>query len=161
VAAAHERRSSVLVLIGVFKLLKAALLILVGVGALRLLDRHRDVQAVIIDWLHTLHLGQHRRFAEILLARAGAVSPRRLKLFALLMLVYAALFTTEGVGLILARRWAEYLTIVTTSLLLPLEFYELARHLSVVRVLVLALNITVVIYLIWRVQRDRATGRRI
>jgi len=41
--------------------------------------------------------------------------------------IYAVLYAVQGIGLIADRRWAEYLTIATTSLLLPVEFYELMR----------------------------------
>jgi uncharacterized membrane protein (DUF2068 family) len=34
----------------------------------------------------------------------------------------------EGTGLWLDQLWAEYLTVVATSLLVPLELYELVRH---------------------------------
>jgi uncharacterized membrane protein (DUF2068 family) len=42
--------------------------------------------------------------------------------------LYAGLFTTEGIGLLLRKCWAEYFTIVTTGGLIPLEVYELWRH---------------------------------
>jgi hypothetical protein len=34
----------------------------------------------------------------------------------------------EGVGLWLRKRWAEWLTVIATSLLVPLELYELVRR---------------------------------
>jgi len=43
---------------------------------------------------------------------------------------------TEGVGLALRKRWAEYLTIIATSSLIPLEVYELIQHFSVMKILV-------------------------
>jgi uncharacterized membrane protein (DUF2068 family) len=46
------------------------------------------------------------------------------------------------------RRWAEYLTFVATTLLLPLEIYELAHKLSPLKMVTLVLNIAVVVYLL-------------
>lgn len=55
-------------------------------------------------------------------------------------------------GLLLRKRWAEYFTIVTTAGLIPLELYELARHVSLAKIVVLMLNVAIVIYLIRRVR---------
>ena len=61
---------------------------------------------------------------------------------------YAGLEGLEGIGLLLRRRWAEYLTVVATGLLLPLEFYEIARKPTGLRVAVLLANLAVLAYLI-------------
>ncbi len=44
-----------------------------------------------------------------------------------MLLAYAALEGMEAVGLWLVKRWAEYLTFVATTILLPLEVYELVN----------------------------------
>ena len=54
----------------------------------------------------------------------------------------------EGIGLLLRRRWAEYLTVVATGLLLPLEVYEIARKPNALRVVVLLANLVIVAYLL-------------
>jgi len=63
---------------------------------------------------------------------------------------YALLEGTEGVGLAMRRRWAEYLTVVATGLLIPYEVYELGRHATLFKVGALLLNVAVVAYLAWR-----------
>jgi uncharacterized membrane protein (DUF2068 family) len=60
---------------------------------------------------------------------------------------YAALMLTEGIGLALRKKWAEYFTIVATSSLIPLEIYELVQEFSVIKVVVIAVNLVVVGYL--------------
>jgi len=67
--------------------------------------------------------------------------------------VYAAIFFTEGLGLAFRKRWAEYFTIITTSSLLPLEIYELAKRVSVGRALALLINLAVVVYLVYELRR--------
>ena len=59
-------------------------------------------------------------------------------------LLFAGLFTTEGLGLLLRKRWAEYFTIVTTGGLIPLEIYELWRHFTVAKTGVALVNILIV-----------------
>jgi hypothetical protein len=63
-------------------------------------------------------------------------------------LAYGLLEGVEGVGLWLARRWAEYLTVVATSAFLPLEIYELHERPSATKAGTFAINLAVVIYLI-------------
>jgi uncharacterized membrane protein (DUF2068 family) len=70
---------------------------------------------------------------------------------------YAGLFLTEGTGLLLRKRWAEYFTTITTASLLPLEFYELARHITLAKCAVAAINIAIVIYLASNLRRAKRT----
>jgi uncharacterized membrane protein (DUF2068 family) len=65
-------------------------------------------------------------------------------------IVYALLEGTEGVGLAMRRRWAEYLTVVATGLLIPYEAYEVIHHVTVFKVGALLLNLAVVGYLAYR-----------
>lgn len=62
----------------------------------------------------------------------------------------------EGGGLFYRKRWAEWLTVIATSLLIPLEVYELVRHPSLLKAGGVAVNVAIVIYL-YRVVRRRAT----
>jgi uncharacterized membrane protein (DUF2068 family) len=63
--------------------------------------------------------------------------------------VYAVLEGAEAVGLWRQRRWAEYLTAIATAGFLPLELHELAKRVSVGRVLALVINLAVLAYLLW------------
>lgn len=68
---------------------------------------------------------------------------------------YAALFLTEGLGLWFYKKWAEWMTIVLTSSLLPVEIWELIKHPNVVKVGVLVVNLLLVGYLIYLVRKER------
>lgn len=65
-------------------------------------------------------------------------------------IAYALLEGTEGVGLALRRRWAEYLTVIATGLLIPYETYEVFHHPTLLKVGALLLNVAVVGYLAYR-----------
>jgi uncharacterized membrane protein (DUF2068 family) len=71
-------------------------------------------------------------------------------LLALSAIAYAALEATEGVGLAMRRRWAEYLTVIATGILIPYEAYEVIRRPTLFKVGALALNLAVVGYLSYR-----------
>ena len=83
-----------------------------------------------------------------LLAYIGAYN--HISILAISGLGYAALEATEGVGLAMRRRWAEYLTVIATGILIPYEAYEVALHVTLFKAGALALNIAVVGYLAYR-----------
>lgn len=137
--------------IAAFKLLKAAALVAVGVGALKLL--HKDVAAIAEHWINMFQVDPRNHFINLLLAKLSILDDRRLKELSLGTFIYAGIFLLEGVGLALEKRWAEYFTIITTSSLLPIEIYELARRASIGRCLALGINLAVVAYLIFELRR--------
>ncbi len=140
-----------LILIAIFKLLKGLLLLAVAVGALRML--HRDVAASVAHWVDVLRVDPDNRYIHRILVKVLAVSPRQLKELSAGTFFYAALLLTEGIGLLLRKRWAEYFTVITTALLIPIEIYEIARRVTAVKLGVLAINIAIVWYLARRLRR--------
>ena len=142
-----------LLLIAAFKLIKGLGLLALGIGALRLL--HKDVAAEIAQWLDVLRVDPHNHYIQKLLEKLGMVDDRKLKALSIGTFFYSALFLTEGVGLALRKRWAEYLTIISTASLLPLEVYEIAKGASPAKILVLLANIAIVVYLVIEVRRTR------
>jgi uncharacterized membrane protein (DUF2068 family) len=148
-----SKGSKTILLIALFKLVKAASLILVGVGALKLL--HRDIADTVMRWVDILRVDPDNRFLHGLLMRVLSVTPERLKALSAGTFIYAGLLLTEGVGLLLRKRWAEYFTIITTGGLIPLELYEISRHVTAAKIGVLIINIAIVVYLIVRVRRTR------
>jgi len=65
-------------------------------------------------------------------------------------ILYALLEGTEGVGLAMRRRWAEYLTVIATGILIPYEAYEVIHNVTLFKVGALLLNLAVVGYLAYR-----------
>jgi len=152
---AKEPFSAALFLIGLFKLFKALLLIAVGVGALKFL--HKDLAGTVLHWVQVLRFDPENQYVHRLLLRVFRVTPKQLKELSVGTFLYAGLFATEGIGLLLRRRWAEYFTIVTTGALIPLEIYEIAKHFTALKLGVTAVNILIVWYLVARV---RSRSRR-
>jgi uncharacterized membrane protein (DUF2068 family) len=83
------------------------------------------------------------------LRKAFDYSPTHLYVLAAIFLAYACLEGVEAVGLWLNKRWAEYLTFVATSILIPYEVYELVLRVSVLKILAFAVNVLVAAYLLW------------
>ena len=82
------------------------------------------------------------------LRKAFEYSPRHLIHLGLAVIAYAALEATEMVGLWYQKRWAEYLTLVAITALIPLEVYELVLGVSVFKVITFVINVAIVIYLL-------------
>ena len=148
-----EKSSFVLVAIAVLKLLKAALLIAIGVGAIRYL--HKDLAAAAIHWAQVLRVDPDNRLVHGILEKIFRVTPKQLKALSIGTFLYAGLFLTEGIGLLMRKRWAEYFTIITTSVFIPVEIYELVRHFTVMKVAVTVVNMLIVWYLVKRVRSGR------
>jgi uncharacterized membrane protein (DUF2068 family) len=111
--------SRLLQLIALFKLLKAALLIAVGAGALKLL--HKDVAGAVEHWVELLKLDPNNHYVDTALEKASNITPYKIKELGLGSMIYAGLFLTEGIGLWFGKRWAEWLTVIITSSLIPIE----------------------------------------
>jgi uncharacterized membrane protein (DUF2068 family) len=68
---------------------------------------------------------------------------------AVVVSAYAVLEAVEMVGLWLAKRWAEYLTFIATTALIPLEIYEIVDKASVLKMVTLVVNVAIATYLLW------------
>jgi len=153
-SAAH-RGSTALVLIGLFKLLKGLVLVAAGVGALNLL--HKDIADVVTHWAELLRIDPENRLIHGILAKLFSATSKQLKELSTGSFIYAGLFLTEGVGLLLRKHWAEYLTVITTGALIPLEVYELVKRFSSAKLGILAVNAAIVWYLISRIRAWRGS----
>ena len=141
-------------LIALFKLLKAILLIAVGMGALKLL--HRDITGDLEHWVTMLGLDPESRYVDSALQKAAALTPNKIRGLGVGSFLYAVMFLTEGIGLWLAKRWAEWFTVIVSSSLIPLEVYEIYRHPTALKVLVLMLNVGIVAYLGYRIRKEHS-----
>jgi uncharacterized membrane protein (DUF2068 family) len=76
------------------------------------------------------------------------ITPTHLYEVGAFVVAYALLEAAEMVGLWFAKRWAEYLTFVATTLLIPFEITELVHSISILKLLTLVINIAVAVYLL-------------
>ncbi|HTA92600.1 MAG TPA: DUF2127 domain-containing protein [Polyangiaceae bacterium] len=152
---ARSRRG--LMLIGVLKLLKGLALMVAGIGVLSLL--HRDAAETVRHWIEYIRMDPHDRLIDHLLEKVAGVSHRTLRRLGVGTLLYAGVFCTEGIGLLTAQHWAEYMTAGVTASFLPLEVYEFVVHPSVIKAVVILINVAVVVYLALEIKRERAYRR--
>jgi uncharacterized membrane protein (DUF2068 family) len=143
-------------LIAMFKLVKGVLLLLVGAGAATLLYRNTADQ--LFHWTVLLSLRQENRYVGRFLSWVMGFNRRDLGVFEVSSFAYAALLLTEGVGLLLLKRWAEYLTVVITASFIPLELLSDVRRFNTTKSLILFLNVAAVWYLSARLWADHGAS---
>jgi uncharacterized membrane protein (DUF2068 family) len=154
--ASHNTR--LIRLIGLFKLFKAILLIAVGVGAFRMI--HSDMTDIAFRIVTRLGLDPGGRYVGKLLVGAANLTPDKIRDLGVGSFVYAALFLTEGIGLSMAKRWAEWFSVIITSSLVPFEVYEIYRHPTLLKFGALLVNLAVVAYLVYRIRTDDAGSKQ-
>jgi uncharacterized membrane protein (DUF2068 family) len=150
-----RRRDLGVWLIALFKLAKGLLLVAVGVGVHTLL--HKDVAATLTHWANVLWIARESGYVQELLYKLTAIDDRKLKLAEITTFLYSALLFTEGIGLLLQKRWAEYLTVIVTASYIPFEIFAMVKHFAIATTVVLLINVAVVWYLcrrLWRAPRS-------
>jgi len=145
-------------LIAVFKLVKAFALIAAGITALRLV--HADVGTVLETWVLRLGFDPGSSLVNHAIQKACEIPQDDIWELGAVGFIYAGLFMTEGIGLWLAKRWAEWFTVIITGSLVPFEIYETVQRPSGLRIMVLVVNIAVVVYLIHRIIHETGPNHR-
>src|SRR6201996_775131 len=154
----HVRvHDSGLMLIGLFKLAKAIFFFCVGAGAVHLL--HKDVGDEVTRLALRLRFDPESRLVALLLQKADLIDAHRLRQISVGTFGYSALALTEGIGLLLEKGWAEYLTLLLTVSFLPWELYELVRRPDWFRLSLLLINLAVLAYLVWLLRRKNLLGK--
>jgi uncharacterized membrane protein (DUF2068 family) len=109
---------------------------------------HHDYQNIMNDLAGGTPGASQARGLLGYFGRAFKYSPAHLRILGFVLLAFAALEASEMVGLWLNKRWAEYLTFIATTALVPFEVYELTNSISAFKIIALVINLAVVIYLL-------------
>jgi uncharacterized membrane protein (DUF2068 family) len=150
----RHRHDRGLLLIGLFKLGKAILFFALGMGALHLL--HKDLADEVIRLATALKFDPESKLVALVLQKVDLIDAHRLKQIGMATFAYSALALTEGIGLMMEKVWAEYLTLILTVSFLPWELYELTRHPNWFRLSLLLINLAVLWYLLWLLRRKKS-----
>lgn len=141
---AHTHRA--LRVIAAYKLIKVLGLIIVAIAAFDLIQSERVV--ALAAWITQLPIHQGHPRVVAFVDKLLGLGPRKFLAIGIVSCVYAGVFAVEGWGLWREKRWAEYLTVIVTASLIPLELWEIFHHFTWLKVLALVLNIAIVWYLI-------------
>jgi len=150
---AHRRQRRVLRAVAAFEFFKGCFVLVLGFCALALL--HKDVWRYAESLLALFHISTDRRSAQMFLDLADNVTDARLWAAARIAFAYSALRFTEAYGLWRERTWAEWVALVSGTLLLPLEVRELMRGLTWLRCAFFVGNVAVVLYMLYIIISNR------
>jgi hypothetical protein len=101
--ASTELKRGLLRFIAVFKLVKAALLIAVGLGALKLVHKYVGGGR---RWVELFRPEPNNRYIDTAREKASRLTPGKIRELGLGILFYAGLLFAEGSGLSLLKGWA-------------------------------------------------------
>lgn len=148
-----QRPDRALVAIALYKFSKTIACLLLVLLALRLLDPARA--SGFDHWLQSLHSLTRYDFAARLVDHLLGFGSRQFAAMAVIASAYALLYLVQGCGLWARKRWAEWLVVVETGMLLPLEMHELALRFTLFKLVVLVANLAIVAYLAQRLWRRK------
>ncbi len=133
--------------VALFEAAKGALVLVAGLGLLSLV--HEDVQAFAERLVRHSHLNPASHYPHIFVDAASRVTDANLWMFAAGAALYAAVRGVEAYGLWRERRWAEWFALIAGGVYIPVEIFELIRHVSWIKVTILTTNVAIVAYMAW------------
>ena len=157
-AQTEDRQGSRLVirLIAGERLIRGVVLVIAGVYLVS--HSHSDFGRLADRLARAVELDPRRPFFHRIIVKLHNLHASTVLITGVAAIFYGVLETVEGGGLWLEKLWAEWLTVIATSLLIPLELYELARKPSLLKAAGTAVNIAIVAYLAVRLRRRLASS---
>jgi uncharacterized membrane protein (DUF2068 family) len=134
-------------LVAAFELVKGLFVMLIGLSAILLV--HKDAWVIAESLLALLHISTDRHWAQLFLDFADNLTDARLWMAAQLAFSYTALRFAEAYGLWKERTWAEWLALVSGTLLLPLEIRGLMRGITMIRSSLFVASLMIVFYMLY------------
>ncbi|MFN8654215.1 MAG: DUF2127 domain-containing protein [Gemmatimonadales bacterium] len=131
--------------IGLFKLGQSALIASLALAAMHLI--RPTVAAKVREWVDDLPYNAQQDVARRAASWLLGLPPSAAQVLVGGTLLYALLFAVEGIGLLMKKRWAEWLTVVATASLVPIEVYEVFHRPGAIKVIIIAVNLAVVYFL--------------
>ena len=133
------------------RIVKSAILVALAIGLI-VLGRTGVLYGLAVDGERELLLAADANLVTRLIDRALVYVGfyKHQTTLAIVVAAYAVIELTEGIGLAMRRRWAEYLIVFATGLLIPYEAWEVTHKVTLFRVGSLVLNIAIVAYLAYR-----------
>lgn len=136
------------------KIIKGVLFIVAGLIFAKVIHAP-DAGEAVKGLLAHLHIDPEGTRVQHLATWIDGLPHARLAQVGAGLFAYATLYLIEGLGLWFDRYWAEWLTVVGTSLLVPFEIHHLVIKPGWGIGIALLVNLAVVAYLGWRIWRRR------
>ena len=133
--------------IALFEMFKGFLGLAVGITLISLL--HKDLERIAESVLGYLHIDPTGHFAQMFVERASKINESNIVIAIVIAFVYTIIRMIEAYGLWRLRTWAEWFAIISGSIYLPVELYEVIKKPDVLHFAIFFGNILIVLYLIY------------
>ncbi|MEE9614457.1 MAG: DUF2127 domain-containing protein [Thermodesulfobacteriota bacterium] len=142
----EKKKEGFLKFIIIYKGLLGVMELVIPIGLLGLLDR--DIEALGTELANTYGINLDEYYLTAPLKEfSDSIDNTLIMVIAGGIFLVGVLNVVECWGLHLRRRWAEWLTVVATSIFIPFELYKVAEKLTVTMISILVLNCAIVYYL--------------
>lgn len=108
---------------------------------------NKDMEEFANQIVDYFDLDMDNSYIEAMITGIGMIKNRTMIVFSIGMVSYASLNLAMAYGLHRRKRWAEWLTVIATALLIPFEIYEIIQEQTLIRISILILNCAIVYYL--------------
>lgn len=132
--------------VAIFEAFKGLLVLAGGFGLLDLM--HRNLEKVGQQFLTQIGVNPRGEYPQVFLHFLSEINDTNIRMLAFLAFAYSVLRFTEAYGLWRAENWAKWLGIISGGIYLPLEFYEMAKHFTAIKLVITIVNIAIVVYLV-------------
>lgn len=150
-----EHSKSGIRIVALFEGTKGLLVLLVGFGLLELI--HKNLHMVAEEIVRHIHLNPARHYPKIFIDAANHLTDSQLWIMAISALLYSVVRFVEAIGLWLQQQWAKWFGLITGGMYIPIELLEIMRGATIVKAIVLIVNLSVVGYLAYIMYRSRET----
>jgi uncharacterized membrane protein (DUF2068 family) len=149
----QHKPQKMLRMLSVFEAAKGLLVVLAGARLFTLI--HKNVQGAATEIVKIFHLNPARHYPEIFINTFANISNVNLWLLSISAILYSLIRFAEAYGLWNNRRWAIWFGVASGALFLPMELYEVIEKITIVRIVILLMNVLLIFYL-FRLGRQRA-----
>jgi uncharacterized membrane protein (DUF2068 family) len=150
------RIASGLRLVALYEGAKAAIVLVAGFGLLTAI--HQGAARLAEELVRQMHLNPAQGYPRVFIDLTRDASNAQLWLFAAGAFGYAALRSVQAVGLWQQRRWAEWLSVASSGVYVPIELYEIARGYSAIKLTALLANVGIVVYMAYALRASRRSA---
>lgn len=147
-------------MIAVLEAAKGAVVLAAGIGALEFIGRNAQEAAEAL--VREFHLNPAHGIPRIFVEIAQKATPLHIWMLAAGAAAYAIVRFAEAYGLWRGRVWAEWLGVISGSIYVPWEIWELSHGFTWLLAGLLTVNLAIVAYLLFALLRNRtraANGR--
>jgi uncharacterized membrane protein (DUF2068 family) len=137
--------------VALFEAAKGLIVLLLGLGLLRLV--HKNLDDLAEQVIRFLHASPGGRLSSLFVIAADKATDKGLWALAATAMVYSLVRFAEAYGLWYDREWAEWFALLSGAMYLPWEVYSLLRHPHPIKWVILLGNVAIVLFmLVLRIQ---------